>query len=147
MMRVLLDTNVVLDYLLNRMPWADHAQVIWQAHEAGRLNAHIAATTLTDIFYIVRKGLGLDLAWTGVHTCLDQLIVVGVDLPDLRSACSFSGRDFEDNLQLACAVNIGAQYIITRDPAGFADASIPVVSSEEMANLLRSSAAPTQDQS
>ena len=144
MMRVLLDTNVVLDYLLNRMPWADHAQVIWQAHEAGRLNAHIAATTLTDIFYIVRKGLGLELAWTGVHTCLDQLIVVGVDLPDLRSACSFSGRDFEDNLQLACAVNIGAQFIISRDTTGFVGGSIPVMSPEEMATRLMDSAKPTQ---
>ena len=61
-MNVLLDTNIVLDVLLEREPWFSDSQEIWQASEDGRLTAHLLASTLTDIFYIARKLAGIEKA-------------------------------------------------------------------------------------
>ncbi len=55
MTRVLLDTNVVLDVLLERDPWVVQAKTIWGAHLDHRIAAHITATSLTDIFYLSRR--------------------------------------------------------------------------------------------
>ena len=49
-MRILLDTNVVLDVLLKREPWVSEASAIWQANDDGRLVGHLMASALTDIF-------------------------------------------------------------------------------------------------
>ena len=54
-LRVLLDTNVVLDWLLDRKPWSDDALPLWQARDTGRLITYISASAVTDIFYIARR--------------------------------------------------------------------------------------------
>ena len=54
-MRVLLDTDVILDLLLDRAPFADAAAALWLAHEREQLNAYIAAITPINLFYIARK--------------------------------------------------------------------------------------------
>jgi hypothetical protein len=53
-MKVLLDLNVVLDVILNRQPWVAEARQIWNAHHAGELEAFLAATEFTNMFYIGR---------------------------------------------------------------------------------------------
>jgi predicted nucleic acid-binding protein len=59
-MKLLLDTNIVLDMLLGRGPWLAAASMIWQAGLDGRLTSYITASSLTDIYYIVRKTAGAD---------------------------------------------------------------------------------------
>ena len=56
--RILLDTNVVLDVLLKREPWVSDASVIWQANDEGRLVGYLMASALTDIFYIACRLAG-----------------------------------------------------------------------------------------
>lgn len=63
-MRVLLDTNVVLDVLLNRETWVKDSAAVWQASDQGRIIGHITATTLTDIFYVSRRLADLDVIVT-----------------------------------------------------------------------------------
>lgn len=57
-MRVLLDTNVVLDVLLKREPWQVNASAIWNANIEGRITVLISADALTTIFFIMRKQRG-----------------------------------------------------------------------------------------
>ena len=127
MIRFLCDTNVVLDFLLRREPWIVEARQLWMAHRKGRIEACISATTLTDIFYVSRKQLGLDHAWRAIHACLDSLSVIPVDLAELRAAAAMAGDDFEDNVQMACANAFDVDCIVTRDVGGFAESQIPVV--------------------
>lgn len=54
-MRVLIDTNIVLDYLLDREPFVQDAEALFNAIESGQVVRHVTATTLTDIFYIARR--------------------------------------------------------------------------------------------
>jgi predicted nucleic acid-binding protein len=127
MMRVLLDTNVVLDALLGRDPWVVQAKTIWAAHLDNRIAAHITATSLTDIFYLSRRLIDRAKAWTAVGTCLDQLYILPVGLPVLQAAARIGNGDFEDHLQIASAIAANLDAIVTRDEAGFRSSPISVL--------------------
>lgn len=58
-LRVLLDTNVALDWLLDRKPWADAAQPFWDARDADQIACYMPASALTDVFYIARRQIGI----------------------------------------------------------------------------------------
>ncbi len=91
MIRFLCDTNVVLDFLLRREPRIAEARQLWQVHRDNRVEACITATTLTDVFYVSRRQLGLDAAWRSIHACLDSLPVIPVDYTLLRYAVDHDG--------------------------------------------------------
>jgi predicted nucleic acid-binding protein len=61
-MRILLDTNVLLDFLLAREPFAIEAREIWLACEEGRCTGFLAAISVTNIWYIGRRIVGTDVA-------------------------------------------------------------------------------------
>jgi len=88
-MRVLLDTNVLLDVLLKRDPWVAESSAVWQAHDEGQIVGHVMACAIADIFYIARRLTALEIARTAV-------------------------RIFEDNLQIGCASLAGLDAIVTR---------------------------------
>jgi hypothetical protein len=73
MKQYLLDTSVVLDLFLNRLPWAADMAVIWDAHRQGQIKALVAAFALPTIFYIVRRQAGLTTAQSVVQACLSTL--------------------------------------------------------------------------
>jgi len=139
MIRVLLDTNVVLDVLLDRPPWNNDARAIWQAHVNHQIAAHITATAVTDIFYIARRHAGRERAWLAVRACLDQLYLISVGLVDLQAAATMGGSDLEDNLQIACAARANLDAIVTRDLAGFANSSVTTFAPAQLLGQLAGS--------
>jgi hypothetical protein len=54
-------------------------------------------------------------------------VILGVGRAEAESAALLKGGDFEDNQQIACAVAVGLEFIVTRDPRGFADSPVPVL--------------------
>jgi hypothetical protein len=131
-MNVLLDLNIVLDVLLRRQPWLGEATAIWNAHHGGQIRGHLVATSLTNLFYIARRILGQDEARRAVRTCLQTFVILGVDEPLLRQADALPGTDLEDNLQLAAAIAFRLDAIVTRDPHGFAGATLPVLAPADL---------------
>lgn len=130
-MRILFDTSIVLDVLLNRLPWVQDSRALWQAHDEGRVTGYIAATTLTNIFYIARRHTDLLRAFQAVDLCLQTFEVCHVDRQALNTARRLSGNDFEDNLQIACALLTQLDAIITRDPSGFSSSPLPVYTADQ----------------
>jgi predicted nucleic acid-binding protein len=135
-MRILLDTNVVLDVLLKRQPWVVEASAIWQATDDGRVNSYLVASALTDIFYVARRLVGLEAARVAVQTCLDAFEFCPVDRHTLELAHAMPGKDFEDNLQMACADVAGIDAIVTRDPDDFTGSRVPVLTPMSMLERL-----------
>lgn len=132
MIHALLDTNVILDVLLDRTPWSTDAVGLWEAKLDGRFVAYVTATSLTDIFYITRRYAGQEKAWQAVHSILDQLSVIPVGIDELRLATTLNGNDFEDNLQIACAISRQLDLIVTRNLAGFPRNNIPILTPQQM---------------
>jgi predicted nucleic acid-binding protein len=112
MKRLLFDTNVVLDVLLNREPWVTESYTLWQAQNQGRLVGFVSASTITDIFYVSRRIAGIDKAFTAVRLCLETFEICSVDRKTLEQAEQLPGNDFEDNVQIACAIMIGLEAIV-----------------------------------
>ncbi len=136
-LRVLVDTNVVLDQLLQREPWYSSAQPFWQARDAGRLIAYLPASAVTDIFYIGRRHAGLVLARQAVERCLREFGLLAIDRVVLEAALLLAGSDIEDNVQIACAQLTSMDLIATRDPAGFRHSSIPAVGPTSVVSFLK----------
>src|SRR5437870_3734154 len=111
-MRVLFDLNVVFDFLLVRVPWHAEAAALWDANRDGRITVHVAAFSIPTIFYVMRKQKDLARARQAVDDCLAALTIVPVDRPRLESARVLPGSDFEDNLQIACAIEAGLDAIV-----------------------------------
>jgi predicted nucleic acid-binding protein len=136
-MRVLLDTNVVLDVLLRREPWREAAEALWQANDDGRLVGYVTATTLADVFYVARRLTDLQRARQAVQVCLDAFEIASVDRSRLERAQQLSGSDFEDNVQIACAEADGLDAIVTRDTDSFAGSTVAVWSPAECRRQLQ----------
>ncbi len=101
-----------------------------------RLSAHVAATSLTDIFYVVRRTTTTTDALAAVRSIAKTFIVVSVDYHAVLQALALPGNDFEDNLQIACTQAAGLDVIITRDPDGFRASPIPAISPDDALALV-----------
>jgi predicted nucleic acid-binding protein len=126
-MNVLVDTNIVLDVLLDQAPFADPAAALWAKAQSGELKASLVATTMTTIYYITRKSLGAEAALRAVADLLRVFEALSVDHAILATALASPLRDFEDAVQDAAADRAGIPIIVTRDPRGFAGSSRRIV--------------------
>jgi predicted nucleic acid-binding protein len=131
-MKVLLDMNVVLDVLLVRQPWFTEASQVWDAHLNGQIRAGIAAFTVPTVFYVVRRQTDLNHAHDAVRICLNTLEIVPVQRTTLEQARTLAGSDYEDNLQLASAMEAQMDCLVTRDPSGYPGASITVLTPAQL---------------
>jgi predicted nucleic acid-binding protein len=135
-MTALLDLNVLLDALLGREPWRAEADAIWDANREGRIGGRVSAAALPTLFYVIRKQEGLARAHLAIANCLRSLEIVPVDRKVLEIATTLPGSDFEDNLQIACAVEAKLDAIVTRNPKDFAGSPVPVLTPTELLALL-----------
>jgi predicted nucleic acid-binding protein len=130
--KVLFDTNVVLDVLLDREPHIDVAAKLFALVDNGRLEGSICATTVTTIYYIAAKSFGRKRAHTQVHELLALFDVAPVDRDVLDSALDLGFADFEDAVAHEAARASGMSAIVTRDGGDFVKASLPVFDPHEM---------------
>jgi predicted nucleic acid-binding protein len=130
--RVVFDTNVVLDVLLDRAPHVDVAARLFALVDNERMDGLICATTATTVFCIAARSFGRRRAHAQVHGLLALFAVAPVDRGVLDRALDLEFADFEDAVLHEAARSAGAAAIVTRDGAGFAKATLPVVDPHEL---------------
>ena len=128
-MNALIDTNVILDDILNRTPSADIARKITQMATDDEINGYLTANCLTDIFYVVSKNRDDATARKTIKNLLLVFSVVSVDGDDCQNAIDLPMSDFEDALVVVCAEKANLDYIVTNDQGflGVANLSIPAI--------------------
>jgi len=134
-MNVLIDTNIILDILLRREPYYKDAVKINVLAENGHIRSYISASAIMDVFYIARKELkdankAIDL----LKNILKTIRIASVTESNIYEALDLMWDDFEDSVQYVTGKSISADYIITRDPHGFSDSQIKIVSPETFLN-------------
>jgi predicted nucleic acid-binding protein len=127
-MKVLFDTNIVLDVLLLRDTWLPEAQAVWDACDQDTIVGYISAVTLTTVFYFGRKKLGFERAREAILLCLNTFEICSVNRQTLELATTLIGADFEDNLQIVYASENGLDAIVSRDGSGFTASPVKVIS-------------------
>jgi predicted nucleic acid-binding protein len=140
--RVLVDTNVVLDVLMAREPHLGHALSVFAAVESGRVRGALGATTVTTVFYLAAKAVGSDAARRHVRALLEMFDVASVDRAVLMRALDAGFADFEDAVLVEAARASGVEAVITRDRAGFASSTLPVFTPEAFLAALHGADAP-----
>ncbi len=136
-MKLFIDTNVILDVLADREPFAEDAAALLSVIERGEVEGFIAAHTATTVFYLLRKELGLKRAKKALMDLLKLVDVVAVDHDRLLQALAMNWKDFEDAVQAACAAKIDADYLITRNQDDFSRSDVPTRSPAEYMALHR----------
>jgi predicted nucleic acid-binding protein len=136
MKRILLDTNVVLDVLLDRRPHADAAASVWDAIETGVSEGMLAAHAVTTIHYLIRKQMGNPRAARTISAILKVFGVAAVDGSVIREALQLPISDFEDAVTAAAAQLAGCEFIVTRDPKGFRGSPMRSMTPEAVMPLL-----------
>ena len=136
-MRILFDTNIILDFLGKREPFSNNANALIKLCDAGTAFGGIAAHTIPDVFYILRKQYTIDERKSILIDLCEILSVIGIDSQILMSALRNEDfTDFEDCLQDECAKIFNADYIVTRDPKGFLYSKIPIIDPVDLLKLL-----------
>lgn len=131
-MRILFDTNIVLDVLLERRQHAPVAMRLFDWVAERRLDGLLGATTITTIHYLAAKAVGRQDATRHVRTLLALFEIAAVTRPVLEGALGLEFPDFEDAVLHEAARHAGAEGIVTRDPQGFAAARLRVYTPAEL---------------
>ncbi|MBD2187736.1 type II toxin-antitoxin system VapC family toxin [Pseudanabaena mucicola] len=136
-MKVLIDTNVLLDFLLEREPFKKDAEELFAAIDSGQIICYVTATTLTDIFYIARKHThSLELAREAVSSTLETMTICPINRNVLEAAFASGLTDFEDAVQIYSAIAQNLDAIVTRDAKGFVSSTISVYTVQELLKRL-----------
>lgn len=131
-MKVLIDTNVLLDVLVGREPFVDASSKVFKLCEVKKIDGYISALSVPNIVYIMRK----ELDATRIKEVLSQLFLIftvaDLKADDLKKASELSFGDYEDSLQSVAASRIKADYIVTRNIKDFVGSKVPAVKPEEL---------------
>jgi len=134
--RALLDINVILDVLQRRQPFYEDSAAVLAAAETGGLSGLVAAHSVTTLFYLLAKFGSPDTARVNTIELLSVLEVAPVDGHVLEQALALPYRDLEDAVQMAAARQAGADYLVTRDRAGYPAGPLPALAPAELLTLL-----------
>lgn len=124
---ILVDLNVVLDVLLDRVPHAAPAAELWAAIESGEVDGLLAAHNVTTLHYLAQRARSRAFAEQCLRDVLSVFGVARVDRAVLEDANDLGWADYEDAVCAEAAVAAGCVLIATRDLAGFKRARLPAL--------------------
>lgn len=137
-MKVLFGTNVILDVLLDREPFADDSSFLLSKVERSEIIGFVCATTITTIHYLATKALGVNVASRHINSLLSLFVVAPVNRLVLENAARSKFNDFEDAVLYEAALHAGAEYIVTRNSIDFKKSQLPVLEPREFINMIES---------
>ena len=135
-MVALIDTNVIVDFLTKREPYAEDAIKIISLCNRQKITGYLAAHTVPNLFYILRRDFSVRQRKEMLRALCKILEVSGIGRDKILSALDNDRfEDFEDCLQMECAVGIGAEYIITRNLPDFVNSEIPAIEPKDILKM------------
>ena len=137
-MRVLLDTNIVLDALLAREPFVDLAQEIFILVENGEIEGYLCATSVTTLHYLIGRATNKREADEIIEQLLTLFEVSPVTKKVLYDASINNGVDYEDSVIYTSAYYSDINIIITRDKRGFKESKISSLQPKEFLAFFKS---------
>ncbi|MBW4501709.1 MAG: PIN domain-containing protein [Scytonema hyalinum WJT4-NPBG1] len=138
-MKVLLDTNIIVDDALEREPFLEASEQVLVLIEQGQVEGYVSASTFGDLYYIIRKLRGREWTMNYLRQLVTFCQVVTVDRATITMALTANFRDFEDAIQYSCAVINQLDAIVTRNPQDFPVATPRILTPNELIQELSNS--------
>ncbi|MCL2832455.1 MAG: PIN domain-containing protein [Treponema sp.] len=134
-MKILINTNVALDILLQR-PDYTNAALIFSFTQRNVIESYNSASAITDIFYISQKDIGKKAAKESLKKLLQIFKPATVSSYHIYQALDLDWDDFEDSVQYVVGESFPVDYIITRNLNDYTSSSIPVVTPEQFIKVI-----------
>jgi predicted nucleic acid-binding protein len=136
--KILVDTNILLDYFLKREPFFHYSREVIALCKSGKVKGCIASHTVSNMFFILRNEYTSKerrALLIGVCTIFE---VVGIDKDKLLAGLENENfSDFEDCLQMECAKEFGAGYIVTRNVGDFKMSDVKAITPQEYLEIVK----------
>ena len=131
-MVILIDTNIIMDCFISRQPFVDNAKKVLRLCFQKECNGYIAAHSVTNIFYILRKDFSASERKKMLIELCEFIEVAGIQQKQIIDALiNEDFDDLEDRLQVECARMVNADYIVTRDITDFSASPISAILPED----------------
>ena len=133
-MKIFVDANVIIDYLVDRMPFADDAEAVIDACVQDGNEGAFTGLTACNSVCVIGRSIGQHNAELLVKEVAEFMKLLPIRPEDISLNLGADHPDFEDTLQIAAAKEWGADVIVTRDKDGFANSSVKVLAPAEFLN-------------
>ncbi len=130
--KVLVDTNICIDAVILRKPFATNALKIIDLSQSGEIEAYVSAHTFDTIFYVLRKKISVQKRYALLRELRSVFKVAAVSGETIDAALNLEWPDLEDAIHYQAAVTSGCDAIITRNPQDFVDTRIAVLSPSQL---------------
>lgn len=137
-MRLLIDTNVLIDFYGRREPYCHDVDKLLVAQAFGDVELWASAKSFTDVFYVLKPAIGVEALQGMFLSSLEELRVCSIAREDVMAAARESWPDFEDCLVNRAAQKVKADRIITRDARGFTRSPVKAQSADDFLRYLAS---------
>jgi predicted nucleic acid-binding protein len=139
MNKIFLDTDVILDLLLEREPFNKNAKAIFKKIESGTLLAYTSPVILANIYYISSNIKNKKIAMQNIRKICNLLKITPVGQKTTDAVLGNNTiTDFEDLLQFYSATEIGCEFLITRNKKDFPkNAKVKIIGPDEFLELLK----------
>ena len=127
-MKIQLDTDVVLDLLLDRIPFSEDAAALFSLAENGKIEAYVAATTITTVHYLAGRATNVRKARRMTTLLMSLVEIAPVNQTVLSRALTNGFTDYEDAVIHESARLVGADVVITRNLKDYKRATLSVMS-------------------
>jgi predicted nucleic acid-binding protein len=131
-MRILLDTNIIIDVALERHPYFRDSEQVLLLAERSQIVGYVSATTFSDLYYIIRKARGREWTLDFLRKLVTFCQIATVDDVAIHMALSSEMRDFEDAIQYSVAVLNHLEAIVTRNPQDFENIPLQVLTPAQL---------------
>ena len=135
-MRILLDTNIILDIALRREPHFTFSVQAFKAIDNKIVFGFVTATTITDIYYIAKREKGHQIALDFISNLIEIIDIIGIDRNIIIKSLVSQINDFEDAIQSISSLLNNIDYIITRNQKDFSKSDIKALTPVEFVNLI-----------
>lgn len=135
-MKLLIDTNVVLDVLLRREPFSKTAAEVLNLTQRDDVREYVSASAITDIYYIANKQMkDRDAVRDLLKRLLMVVSVAAVSEREIQNALNLAWGDFEDSVQYSVALLNEMDGIVTRNPSDYQEANMRIWLPEQALEL------------
>lgn len=135
--QVLFDLNIILDVLQEREEFYDYSARLLAMAETGGIQGWLAAHSITTLFYLIAKDRSPEQARVTLTSLLQFLKIAPVDQNTIEQALNLPYRDFEDAIKMMAALQIRADYLLTRNVKDYQPAPLDVIQPVELLAILK----------
>lgn len=135
-MKVLFDTNIILDVLLNREQFVELSACLVSMAENKKIEGYLCATTVTTIDYLVSKEHDRKSANIAIQKLLNIHRISAVNKQVLDLAINSNFKDFEDAVQYYSGKCVGVDCLVTRNQKDYKGTQLAVYSPSELLSII-----------